>query len=129
MLYKIISGYIAKRIKPVLDSILHPDQKGFVSGRFIGKVVRTTYDTIHYAKENKLSGILLLIDFEKAYDSISFSFITKDLKFLDFGKDLNLINWVNILLNNFEGVINHCGHISKPFKILKRMYYNFNEFR
>ena len=43
-LYKLVSGCIAERIKPNLDSIIHPDQKGFVSGRYIGEAVRTTYD-------------------------------------------------------------------------------------
>ena len=44
--YKLISGVITERIKPVLDTIIHPDQKGFVSGRYIGEAVRTVYDTI-----------------------------------------------------------------------------------
>ena len=80
-LYKLISGCIAERIKPCLDSIIHPDQKGFVPQRYIGECIRSTYDILHYAKTSNKSGILLLIDFEKAYDSISFSYIKKCLKF------------------------------------------------
>ena len=60
-LYKLISGCIAERIKPVLNDIIHPDQKGFVSGRYIGEAIRTTYDTLHYAKDNNLPGLLLLL--------------------------------------------------------------------
>ena len=71
-LYKLVSGCIAERIKPVLSSIIHPDQKGFVAGRYIGEAVRTTYDIIQYAKDNNLPGLLLTVNFEKAYDSISF---------------------------------------------------------
>ena len=41
-LYKLISGCIAERIKPALINIIHPDQKGFVAGRFIGEAIRTT---------------------------------------------------------------------------------------
>ena len=74
-LYKLVSGCIAERIKPVLNSIIHPDQKGFVAGRYIGEAIRTTYDIMHVAKEKNLAGILLCIDFEKAYDSISFKYI------------------------------------------------------
>ena len=108
-LYKIISGAITERIKPALDSIIHNDQKGFVSGRYIGEVIRTTFDTIQFAKENNKSGMLLTIDFEKAYDSISFKFIKKCLHFFNFGNDL--IKWVEVLLNNFQAVVNHCGNI------------------
>ena len=39
-IYKLISGCIAERLKPHLDSLIHGDQKGFVSGRFIGEAVR-----------------------------------------------------------------------------------------
>ena len=114
-LYKLVSGCIAERIKPVLPTIIHPDQKGFVAGRYIGEAVRTTYDILEYAKNKKKAGLLLTIDFEKAYDSISFKFITKCLKFFNFSEDL--IKWVEILLNDFKAVINHCGNISERFDI------------
>ena len=114
-LYKLVSGCIAERIKPVLNFIIHPDQKGFVAGRYIGEVIRTTYDVMHYAKENNLAGLLLCIDFEKAYDSISFKYIKNVLRFFNFGEDL--IKWVEILLYDFSAVINHCGNISKRFII------------
>ena len=78
--YKLVSGVITERIKPVLDTIIHPDQKGFVSGRYIGEAVRTVYDTIDYPKNNNKAGLLLCVDFEKAFDSISFKFIEKCLK-------------------------------------------------
>ena len=83
----------------------HYSWKGFVAGRYIGEVVRTTVDIIQYAKDTNKPGLLLLIDFEKAYDSISFKFINKALKFLNFGDDL--IKWINILLHNFKAVVNH----------------------
>ena len=114
-LYKLISGCIAERIKPVLDDIIHPDQKGFVPGWYIGEVIRTTYDIMHHAKEKQKAGLLLCIDFEKAYDSISFKYIKKCLNFYDFGPDL--IKWVEMLLYDFTAVTNHCGNISKYFQI------------
>ena len=114
-IYKLVSGCVAERIKPHLDTIIHGDQKGFVSGRYIGEAIKTTYDIIEWAKVNKKSGILLLIDFEKAYDSLSFKYIKKCLNFFNFSE--YIINWVDILLNNFSAVINHCGNISNKFNI------------
>ena len=113
--YKLVSGVITERIKPVLDTIIHPDQKGFVSGRYIGEAVRTVYDTIDYPKNNNKAGLLLCVDFEKAFDSISFKFIEKCLKHFNFSE--NLIQWVNLLLQNFQASINHCGNISSRFNI------------
>ena len=114
-LYKLISGCIAERMKPHMNKIIHSDQKGFVSDRYIGEAIRTTYDLIQWAKSNNKTGVILLIDFEKAYDSLSFSFIKKSLNFFNFGPCL--INWINILLKNFSAVVNHCGNISQKMSI------------
>ena len=51
-IYKLVSGCIADRIKPHLDILIHGDQKGFVSGRYIGEAIRTTYDILNWAKHN-----------------------------------------------------------------------------
>ena len=107
-IYKMVSGCIAERIKPYLDTIIHGDQKGFVSERYIGEAIRTTYDIIDWAKANNKTGIILLIDFEKAYDSLSFKYIKKCLTFFNFSQDI--IDWVDILLHNFTAVINHATY-------------------
>ena len=114
--YKLVSGTIAMRINKVLDKVIHNDQSGFVPGRYIGDPLRTTHDVIDWAKTNKKTGLLLLIDFRKAYDSISFNFIAKALKFFGFGE--NIIAWVNILLHNFTACTSHAGNLSEFFKIL-----------
>ena len=115
--YKIVSGCVTERIKPKLDKLIHADQKGFVGGRFIGESIRTTFDCMQAAKENNKGGLLLLIDFEKAFDSISFSFLKKCLHFYNFGPDI--IKWISILLKDFYAVINHCGNISEKFPVLR----------
>ena len=114
-IYKMISGVVADRIKPVLNSIIHGDQKGFIADRYIGEAIRSTYDILSWAKEKQKVGLLLLIDFEKAYDSMSFVFIEKCLHFFNFGA--SIISWVKLLLNNFSCVVNLCGNISERFAI------------
>ena len=58
---------------------------------------------------------MLLVDFEKAYDSISFKYVEKCLKFFNLGE--KVVNWVNTLLNNFYSVKNLYGNVSKRFEI------------
>ena len=65
--YKILIGALAERIKNVLPDIISSDQKGFIRGRFMGECIRNTYDVMDYAKRNNRAGLLLLIDFEKAF--------------------------------------------------------------
>jgi hypothetical protein len=67
--YKQASSCIAERIKLVLDKIIHDDQKGFIPGRFIGENTRLIYDIMHETEINDIPGLLMLIDFEKAFDS------------------------------------------------------------
>ena len=113
--YKILSGALAERLKPVLPELINEDQKGFVKGRFMGECIRNTYDILNYAKNNRLVGLLLLIDFEKAFDSISHSFIIKTLHFFGFG--YSFIKWINLLLNDTYSCINHCGNVTERFQV------------
>ena len=83
-IYKLISGALAKRINSVLPTIIYKDQCGFESGRYIEDCTRTTYDVIENAQQNNKTGLLLLIDFQKAFDSISFKFIQDALKYFGF---------------------------------------------
>ena len=55
-----------------------------------------------WAKENNKFGNILLIDFEKAYDSLSFAFIKKCLKFWNFGD--GHIEWLGNNTRVFMGI-------------------------
>ena len=92
--YKIASGCIANRIKQVLDKLINTDQTGFIEGRFIGENTRLVYDILQFTEEEHIPGLLLLIDFEKAFDSLSWSFINKVLKLFNFGPYYKLDNSV-----------------------------------
>ena len=91
VLYKIASGCIANRIKRVFPNIIHSDQTGFINGRCISENTRLLYDIIHYTEKINIPGLLLLIDFEKAFNSVSWSFIKKTLSFFRSGPDKKYI--------------------------------------
>ena len=80
--YKLISSALSSRISNVLPSIIHSDQCGFVANRYIGESIRTTYDIIHHVKQKKITALLLLLDFEKAFDSVSFRCIIETMEIL-----------------------------------------------
>ena len=114
-IYKLMSSVISNRINLVLPTIIHNDQSGFVNGRYIGDCIRNTFDIMQWAKCKKKTGLLLLIDFHKAFDSVSFKYIDKCLQFFGFGN--NFKKWINILLHNFKACINHAGNISEFFEV------------
>ena len=118
--YKLISATLANRIKPVLNSIIGHHQKAYVPGRYIAECTRNTYDLFSYAKANNLPGMMLLIDFEKAFDSVDFGFLVATLEMFGFGE--YFVNWIKIILGcnigtNFKGVTVVNGNISTPFNI------------
>ena len=69
--YKIASGVITNRIKGTLHKLIHTDQTGFIAGRYVGENIRLIYDIMQYTEENSIPGLLLSVDFEKAFDSVS----------------------------------------------------------
>ena len=79
------STVFANRLKPVLQCIIHQDQKGFLSGRFIGENIRIIYDILFETKQQNIPGLLLSVDFQQAFDSVSWKFISKTLDYYNFG--------------------------------------------
>ena len=108
-LYKIVSTVINNRFRKVLPDLIHQDQKGFVDGRYMGEVTRQLYETIEDAHTYDKKGLIVGVDFEKAFDSLSHDFIKEVLKIMGF--DGKLIKWVDILLNSYRSKINHAGNL------------------
>ena len=90
--YKIASSCITARLKTVLPKLTGDDQKVFLKGRYIGGNIRLLYDTLLYAKQHQIPGLLLMVDFEKAFDSVAWSFIEKSLRKFKFRKDIT--RWI-----------------------------------
>ena len=74
-IYKFFSTMVSNRLKAVLPSIINEDQTGFISGRFIGENTRMIYDTIDYCENEQQKGLLMILDFSKAFDTIEWNFI------------------------------------------------------
>ena len=73
------SGVIANQLKSTLDDLIHENQKGFISGGFIGENIRLINDVLYETKNRNLQGLILSIDFEKAFGTVSWKFIDKTL--------------------------------------------------
>ena len=106
---------IANRINTVFDSLIHEDQKGFISGRFIGENVKLSYDILFETKNQNLPGLILSVDFEKAFDTVSWKFIEKVLDYFNFGPSVK--SWIKLFQKGSESGIIQNGHMSDFLKL------------
>jgi hypothetical protein len=113
--YKICTSAITLCFKKVLTYLISDTQMGFMKGRFIGECTRLICDIIEKCDESNISGALILLDFEKAFDSVEWNFIRKSLAFLGFGP--SIIHWFEAFYHNSESCVLNNGHLSKRCRI------------
>ena len=113
--YKIISKVLALRLKDILPDIIHENQTGFVKGRYIGDNIRTVLDIMTLSKDKNIPGILLSVDFEKAFDSLDWEFLHLVLEKLNFGDYFR--KWINIFYADIEACVMNNGNSSGYFKL------------
>ncbi len=115
--YKIICFVLANRMQNVLTSIIHEDQTGYIRGRYIGSNARLLEDYFEHCDSFQIPGILLLLDFEKAFDSIEWNFMTSVLTKFNFGE--GFIKWVKILYNKPIISIKNNGWLSEDINLFR----------
>ena len=115
VVYKIGSACIANRLKNVLPKLISADQTGFMSNRYIGDNTRLLYDVMNYLNVNNLPGLLLSIDFEKAFDSLNWNFMIKVLNAYGFGDCV--IRWIKTFYNNIKSSVLVNGNPTPWFSI------------
>ena len=86
--YKLISGCLSQRPKSTLNFLISETQSGFMKGRYIGENTRFIYGLMAYTESKNIPGLLMLIDFEKAFDSILWYLSKMFYTFLDLLKTL-----------------------------------------
>ena len=84
--YKIFAKILASRIKKALPEIIDTDQIGYMQGRFCGENIRLISDIIDFCSFSKKPGLILLVDFEKAFDTVNLSFLKKVSQNMVLGK-------------------------------------------
>jgi len=60
-------------------------QTAFIKGRFILESVVAAHEIIHEVHKRKQEGVVLKLDYEKAYDRVSWSFLEEMLETRGFG--------------------------------------------
>ena len=70
---------------------------------------------VDYTKRNGLSGLLIAIDFEKAFDTLNFNFLIRTLHKFNFGP--SFIHWIRVLYKNVSSCVINNGFTTAPFSL------------
>ena len=110
-----MSSVIANRLKAVLNKLINNNQKGFISGRYIGENIRTVYDILFETKQQNIPGLLLSVDFQQAFDTVSWKFIDKTLDYFNFGSSVK--KCIKLFQTGAQSCILQNGHLSESFTL------------
>ncbi len=118
--YKIIAKTFANRMKKFVCNIINSDQSGFMKGRNIGNNIRLITDVIEYTDFEQIPGAILLLDIEKAFDTVNHDFLFNVLKQFNFGD--KFINWVKMMYSDRKSYVINNGFLTSSFSMNKGIF-------
>ncbi|GKV12840.1 hypothetical protein SLEP1_g23934 [Rubroshorea leprosula] len=115
VIYKILAKILANRLKKVLDELIGEQQMAFISGRQLMDGVVIANELVDEAKKRKKSTFMFKIDFEKAYDKVSWSFL--DYMMLRMGFCTTWRKWIRECLETSTVSILVNGSSTRQFSV------------
>lgn len=100
--YKIIIKVLINRLKPFLRNLISPHQGAFLKGRQSSDLFLLAQETLHFMNrsKNKEGWLILKLDISKAFDTLSWTFISKILQSFNFPN-----NWINLISSSLENML------------------------
>ena len=84
-IYKLLAKVLANRLWVVLDEVVGPNQFSFIKGRQILDCSLVANEVIDEIKKKMSGGLIFKVDFEKAYDSVEWTFLDAVMAKMGFG--------------------------------------------
>ena len=113
--YKIASKALANRLIPLLPKLIHSDQTGYVTGRNMSDTLRSILDIMTYTEHKKIPGLMICLDFQKAFDTLEKDFMLKALRAFNFGE--SFIQWIKTLYTDISSCVMNNGYSSGYFNV------------
>ncbi|GJY51080.1 RNA-directed DNA polymerase, eukaryota [Tanacetum coccineum] len=113
--YKIIGKLLANRLATVIDSIVSPEQSAFIKGRHILDGPMMLSEIIAHFKATRRKLMVFKVDFEKAYDSLSWDFLFEVMNKMGF--TLNWFAWVKATLTSSRASVLLNGAPTEEFDV------------
>jgi hypothetical protein len=115
--YKWFTKALTLRLTPWAAKLISETQTAFIPGRYILEGVVILHEVLHELRVNNLSGIILKLDFEKAYDKVQWSFMMEVLKGKNFPP--KWLEWMKQIIEGGKVGININGEDGQFFNTYK----------
>lgn len=96
VVYKVFTKTLIMRLEKVMDKIIKKCKYGFLKERNIMDGVMVLHEILNDTKVKKQEGLLLKLDFEKAYDKINWNFLFECLNQRGFKE--KWCKWIGIVM-------------------------------
>jgi hypothetical protein len=83
--FKNFGRLLASRLEKVCERLVAPEQNAFIQGRYILESVVIAHEIVHSLNKNKEPGVIIKLDYEKAYDRVNLDFLFEIFKARGFG--------------------------------------------
>jgi hypothetical protein len=77
-----------------MDFLISPNQTTFIKGRFILESVVTAHEVLHLVMNSGSRGVVLKLDYEKAFDRVNLDFLDELLALRGFGPKIS--HWIHL---------------------------------
>ena len=114
--FKIFTKVAIIRINSVADHLINPTQTAFMHGRNILEGVVILHETVHELHHKNESGVVIKIDFEKAYDKVRWNFLLQTLRL---GFSLKWIEWIKSFISGGSVAVNVNDEVGPFFQTKK----------
>ena len=114
-IYKMYAKLLAMRLQPFLSDIIHNTQTGFLQDRSILDNIFLFWEAVAISQERKEELAILLLDFEKAYDRVDWSFLRGTMEKLGFPNQW--LTAVSALYNSATSRVLVDGELGQAFVI------------
>ena len=111
--YKVLAKILANRIKSVVGTIVSSTQTYSIPGRDIADTIGSVRDVVRHMKEE--GGVVLSVDFNKAFDRVEHEFMFRALERFGFGD--RLVKWIRLLYSNAKSRVKCNGVLTDSFRL------------
>lgn len=112
--FKIFSKVLTLRLGSIINRLIAPQQSAFIQGRYILESVALAHELVHSLHASKKPGLILKLDYEKAYDRVCWDFLFEILRSRGFSP--TWIRWVQCLVKDGSIGVSLNGEDSGFFK-------------